>query len=292
MCGKDRGKRLRLPGKQTEARAVMCGKDRGGRLRLPKKQRGRHDLRRPSALFTRPPIHSFFKKPCQPLLSHFTVPFALPVGLSGKNGKHNGEMFCGKTVILPLQINLQRMNPYLTTLLEILKYTIPALIVLISSYLIVKKFLVSQIQRKQLALFRESQDITLRLRLQAYERLVLFIERINPRQIIPRVYEPGMTVKDLQHALLYQINAEFEHNLSQQIYVSKQVWDTVKNVKEQELHMINQIAGQLKPDAPAKELHTRIVEYVLTVEGDMPTDVALQIIHDETRRLLHGGIAG
>jgi len=184
------------------------------------------------------------------------------------------------------------MNTYVSTILEILKYTLPALVVLITSYVIVQKFLVSQTQRKQLTLLRESQDVTLRLRLQAYERLVLFLERIQPRQLIPRVYEPGMTVNMLQQALAYHINAEFEHNLSQQIYVSRQVWDTVKNVKEQELHMINQIAKQLDAGAAAKELHTRIVDYVLTVEGDMPTDIALQVIHDEAKRLLQFGAAG
>ncbi len=184
------------------------------------------------------------------------------------------------------------MNVYVTTLLEILKYTLPAMIVLISSYLIVQKFLVSQTQRKQLALLRDNNDITLRLRLQAYERLVVFLERIQPRNLIPRVYHPGMSARELQQALAMQINSEFEHNLSQQIYVSTQVWDTVKNVKEQEINMVSQLAQQLKPDATAKDLHVRIVDYVLTVEGDMPTDIALQVIHDEAKRVLHYGHAG
>ena len=177
----------------------------------------------------------------------------------------------------------------LATLLEILKYTIPALIVLASSYLIVKKFLVSQIQRKQLALFSESQDITLRLRLQAYERMVLFIERINPRQLIPRLYDPSMTVSDLHQAIVYSIKAEFEHNMSQQIYVSKNVWETVKNVKEQELNMINQVARSLNPDAPAKDLHARVIELVLKADQEMPTDVALHIINEEVRRVMAYG---
>jgi len=176
------------------------------------------------------------------------------------------------------------------TLLEILKYTIPAFIVLISSYLIVKKFLVSQNQRKQMAIFQNAQDVTLRLRLQAYERLVLFIERISPRQLIPRVYDPSMTVRDLQQAIIITIRAEFEHNLSQQIYVSKNVWETVKNVKEQELNMINRIAQSLNPDAIAKELHARMLDYMMKLEeGDMPTDVALKIIHDEVKMVLSYG---
>ncbi len=173
-----------------------------------------------------------------------------------------------------------------TVLLEILKYTIPAIIVLISSYLIVKKFLVTHIQQKQLAIFKESQDITLRLRLQAYERLTLFIERIKPRQLIPRIYTPDMTVQDLQQAIVFTINSEFEHNLSQQIYVSTNVWKTVWGVKEQEVNMTNHISKTLNPEAPALELYGRIMEMILKSDSEMPTDVALAIINEEASKVL------
>ena len=173
--------------------------------------------------------------------------------------------------------------------LEILKYTIPALVVLISCYLIVKKFLVSEIQRKQLAIFKDTQDTTLRLKLQAYERLVLFIERISPRQLIPRVYDGSMTVRDLQQAMTYAIRTEFEHNMSQQIYVSTNVWETVKNVKEQELNMVNRISQTLNPEAHARELHARILEIISKAEDDLPTNVALQIINNEVKKVLSFG---
>ena len=176
------------------------------------------------------------------------------------------------------------------TLLEIIKYTLPALVVLATSYLIVQKFLVTQTQRKQMALFHDVQDNTLRLRLQAYERLVLFIERINPTSIIPRVYDPSMTVTDLRQALVITIRAEFEHNLAQQIYVSKNVWETVKNVKEQEINMVHHISQSLPPDGPAKDLHARILDYVLRAkEEELPTDVALHIINSEVRTVLSHG---
>lgn len=177
------------------------------------------------------------------------------------------------------------------TVLELLKYTVPALIVLISCYLIVQKFLVSQTQRKQLALLRDTQDTTVKLRLQAYERLVIFIERIQPRSLVPRIYMNGMTVRDLQQAMVYNIQTEFEHNLSQQIYVSSHVWDTVRNVKEQELNMVHQMAQQMSPDAPAKDLNMRIMDYVLSQEEEMPTTVALQIINEEAKRILSYGLS-
>jgi len=174
------------------------------------------------------------------------------------------------------------------TLLDILKYVLPAVVVLIATSLIVRRFLLSETKLKQYEMLRENQDATVRLRLQAYERLVLFIERIHPRQLVPRVYQSGMTVADLQAVLVYNIRAEFEHNLSQQIYVSRRVWDTVRQVKEQELNMINGIAQQLNSDDHAKELHKRIVDYVLTME-ELPTDVALALINEEAKNVLQYG---
>lgn len=175
------------------------------------------------------------------------------------------------------------------TALELIKYTLPALVVLASSYMIVKKFLVSQTQRKQIALFKDSQDITIRLRLQAYERLVVFVERISPRNLATRIYDASMTVREFQYAIGLTIRTEFEHNLSQQIYVSRNVWETVKNVKEQEINMVNQVAKSLNPEAPAKELHSRIMDIVLKTEDDLPTDMALHIINEEVKKVLSFG---
>ncbi|MCF8451080.1 MAG: hypothetical protein K9G49_14500 [Taibaiella sp.] len=175
------------------------------------------------------------------------------------------------------------------TLLEILKYTLPAIIVLLATTTIVKKFIFAENQRKQMAIFEGAQDVTLRLRLQAYERLAMFIERIGSRQLIPRLYDPEMTVRDLQIAITITIRTEFEHNVSQQIYVSKNVWETVKGVKEQELNMINRVAQSLNPEASAKELHARIMEIVSKTEQDLPTEVALQIINSEVKTVMQYG---
>lgn len=173
------------------------------------------------------------------------------------------------------------------TFLDILKYTIPALIVLISNAIIINKFLINKIKQKQIALFRDGMEITLPLKMQAYERLTLFLERIHPREIIPRVYHKGMTSKELQIALVAAIKAEFEHNLSQQVYVSPQVWRTVHMVKEQELVMINSIGNQIDPNASANELHKRILSFL--VEGtseEVPREIALELINNEAKMVL------
>jgi hypothetical protein len=174
----------------------------------------------------------------------------------------------------------------LQTILEIAKYVLPSLVVLIACNMLVNRFLATEMRRKQIELLQGTHDTTLRLRLQAYERLIVFVERIQPRQLLSRIYNADMTVRDLQQAAAFSVRSEFEYNLSQQLYVSKSVWETVRNVTEQEINMVNQIAKQLKPDAPAKELHTRIMEYLLTAEGEMPTDIARQVINDEAKKVL------
>src|SRR5690606_22121359 len=113
---------------------------------------------------------------------------------------------------------------------------------------IVRRLLLSELKVKQIEMLRENQGPAVRLRLQAYERLVLFLERIHPRNLALRVYQSGMSVAELQATLIFNIRTEFEHNLSQQIYVTQNVWNTVKGVKEQELNMINSIASQLNPE--------------------------------------------
>jgi len=172
------------------------------------------------------------------------------------------------------------------TLLEILKYILPAIIVLIATSIIVSKFLVSGTRRKELAIFKEGLDTTLRLRLQAYERLTVYIERISPRSLISRVYQTGMTVRDLQSEMISAIKEEYEHNLSQQIYVSNQVWKTIEGVKEQELALLNQIAGSLNAEASAKELHKRIMDFTISNENPLPREVALEVINNEAKVVL------
>jgi hypothetical protein len=98
--------------------------------------------------------------------------------------------------------------------------------------------LVNEIQRKQFALFESNSKELIKLRLNAYERLILFMERIHPTGLIARHYSKESSVQDLQLSMVQAIRAEFEHNVSQQIYVSNEVWQTVNSVKEQEIAMI------------------------------------------------------
>jgi hypothetical protein len=174
----------------------------------------------------------------------------------------------------------------LQEILEILKYILPAIVVLIASYAIVNKFLVKEIERKQLAIFQQNSNTTLQMRLQAYERLAIFVERMHPNSMINRFYTKDSTAQDLQLAMVQSIRAEFEHNLSQQIYVSHEVWETIKSVKEQEITMLNRVGSTLPMGAAANEFVKAVTEFVLTDGAELPTDIALEIINREAKKAL------
>ncbi|NML40956.1 hypothetical protein HHL17_27420 [Chitinophaga sp. G-6-1-13] len=123
------------------------------------------------------------------------------------------------------------------------------------------------------------------LQLQAYERMALYVDRITPQSLIGRIYQPGLTAVDMQISMVQSIKAEYEHNITQQIYVSSMAWEAVKTLKEQTISVINQIAMQLPQDAPALELNRQLLE-VFMQAGESPAELTAQIINAEAKRLM------
>ena len=124
------------------------------------------------------------------------------------------------------------------------------------------------------------------MRLQAYERLVIFVERMHPNSLVSRYYSQQSTAQDMQLAMVQSIRAEYEHNLSQQLYVSHEVWQTISTVKEQEITMINRVGASLKMGAPAAEFVKALTDFVLTDETELPTAIALEAINREAKQVL------
>jgi hypothetical protein len=104
------------------------------------------------------------------------------------------------------------------------------------------------------------------LQLQAYESLVLLCERIALPNLISRLSQPGLSAKEMQVFLIETIKQEYEYNASQQIYVSQPAWEAVRNLRDQNMLMINSIAKTLEPDATAKELNRQIIEGLMHEE--------------------------
>ena len=123
--------------------------------------------------------------------------------------------------------------------------------------------------------------VILPLRLQAYERLALFLERIDPNQLVLRIHTAGLTVAQEQNLLLTAIRSEFEHNLSQQIYLSDQVWAKVCDAKGDIEAIINTVAGDYDKEADSREF----AETVLAVSSRKPVvELAIQILKADMQK--------
>jgi len=170
------------------------------------------------------------------------------------------------------------------TLLEILKYVVPAFIMFIATYLILKKFMDNEYRKQMLELRKANQKIATPLRLQAYERLILFLERISLNNMVSRVQKPGMSAKLLHSSLIITIKAEYEHNISQQIYVSVTAWETIRISKEEVIKVINIAFSQMKEESTSAELAKKIFEILMKLEVS-PTQLATTQIKKEVRQL-------
>ena len=124
-------------------------------------------------------------------------------------------------------------------LIEYGKILIPASVVLYAAYLMVRSFIIKEIELKKLEIRTRSIETILPNRLQAYERMCLFLERISPPNLLLRLNNPGYSARDFHKLLLDEIRNEYNHNVSQQIYMSEEVWSMVKNAKEDLTILIN-----------------------------------------------------
>jgi len=170
-------------------------------------------------------------------------------------------------------------------ILEILKYILPSIVVFLTAYFILDIFAKNQIKRRQLEYQTKSQSHTLPLRLQAYERLSLLIERISPTSLIPRVKSQGMSAKEMQLAMLANIRQEYEHNLSQQIYVSSTLWNLITNLKEEIIKMIVSLGAALPEDATANDLSRNIFQAMLNSKDGFPTAIVQDVLKEEVKEL-------
>ena len=167
---------------------------------------------------------------------------------------------------------------------DLLKITIPAVLILYSTYLMVRSFFNKQLDELHLTLRHKNQETVLPVRMQAYERVCLLLERISPNNIIPRLNEKGMTAGQLQGLMVSEIRNELNHNLSQQVYMSDDAWIYVKSAVEQLISMINESANELGGEATSLDLAKKVFEKNVSNQTDTISG-ALGYIKNEIREL-------
>ncbi len=171
-------------------------------------------------------------------------------------------------------------------LIEVFKYLLPSLVVLVTAYLVLSSALESQLKLKGLEVALKNQGESLPLRLQAYERLTLLLERISPNSLVARNSQANLSVTDMQMLLIANIRQEFDHNLTQQLYVSNELWTVIKSVVEEMISTVNGLAGQLSEEDSGNVLCRALLEYFISAEIELPTERALEILKTEARTYL------
>ena len=153
-------------------------------------------------------------------------------------------------------------------------------------YSLLKRWLKSQQKERLLQMKLDERQETLRvvtpIRLQAYERMALFLERISPNSLVLRCYQPGMDLKLLQGVMTKNIRDEWEHNLSQQVYLSADLWTRIREAKDEMVNLVNSAAVSLADTTDP----TRLAASIFASAADRsPVDGALEAMHRELHEL-------
>lgn len=172
----------------------------------------------------------------------------------------------------------------LRNMTEVLKYTLPALIVLATTCIVLWKMLQEDERKRAHALRQSAQKELLPVRLRGYERLALLLERTTPEHMLLDIEVSTLSVRQLHSELTRTIRLEYDHNLSQQIYVSAATWQAIIQVREEMLRFVNTCASRFQPEEPALEFAKQLITIYAT-NGETPTDVARRLLNDEARQL-------
>ena len=165
---------------------------------------------------------------------------------------------------------------------------LPSIVVFLTAFYVIKQFMGSQAAQRAAErvaeVRKEDHKHVLPLRLQAYERLALFAERISPGALLLRVHKGNMSSRMFHAELVSTIREEYEHNVTQQIYVSDKAWSQVKMAKEETLRIVNIAFEQTGPSASGTALSQRVFETAGRL-SHLPTQVAILSLREEVRKM-------
>ena len=172
---------------------------------------------------------------------------------------------------------------WLEILFDLLKYSVPLVITFGFIYFILNNYLQENFKLRSLDLKLTNQNAITPIRIQAYERIVVYLERITPNNMVMRIHSPGMSARMLHSEILKTIRNEFDHNIAQQIYMSNASWELVKSAKEEMIKLINAAAYKVGDSPDGLELAKLLLEISGNVEK-LPTQIALEYLKKEIRQ--------
>ncbi len=170
-----------------------------------------------------------------------------------------------------------------TELTQALLYTLPAIVSGLVAFYFFKEFAKSDVGLQKFKLDKEHQKYGTTLRIQAYERMTLFLERTSPANLVFRIKAKNEDKQAYELSLLHTIETEFEHNLAQQIYITDECWNVISSAKNTTAQIIRDCAND-QTITNADQLREAIIQKVINVQS--PSDTALSFIKNEVRDLL------
>ncbi|MBR9860358.1 hypothetical protein GYB22_06340 [bacterium] len=173
----------------------------------------------------------------------------------------------------------------LAIFIDVVKFAIPALIVFAVSYKLLSKFLDDNAHSRLIEVKKEQSAMITPIRLQAYERLTIFLDRISPDNLVLRLSKSGQSAGELRALLIRTITDEFNHNISQQIYVSNQAWIMVKAVKEQIIGIVDSCYRECDEDASGPTLGKMVLTRLMESK-EVPTQKAIEYLKREIEIVL------
>jgi len=171
------------------------------------------------------------------------------------------------------------------TISDILMITLPALIVFLTAWILIRNLIKNDQDKRRQELVLQNSRTVLPIKLQAYERIILFLERISLESLLVRVSVANMSSSQLHSSLVTTIRSEYEHNLSQQIYMSPQAWEVVRNARSNMIKIINSEAEKMPETASAMDLSKLLLEKIMSVDKE-PTRAAIDYIKGEVGRMI------
>ena len=173
------------------------------------------------------------------------------------------------------------MADWLNLLFDILKLSIPALIVFLTVYTLLKQYLDSQYRLQLLTYRQQQQSVSTPLRLQAYERLTLLCERIDIPNLLLNYADNEASAAQLRLNLMLAVQQEFEFNLTQQLYVSEKLWEIIKLGKDDVLNTLNVVYEQIPPSARSNQYTSALIKFYNERNSSGP-ETAITAIKKET----------
>ena len=164
---------------------------------------------------------------------------------------------------------------------KLFAYLLPAIVTGMVAFYFFRLHTRNEEGRRRYLLHKDSQKDTLPIRLQAYERMALFLERIAIPSLVVRVGPKNNNKNDYENLLIKSIETEFEHNLSQQIYMTDECWNIIKAAKSATIQMIRK-AGMSESDSADKLREDVLNE---TMEKQSPSATALSYVKKEIGEL-------